>query len=149
MVEVMRRHSKQSRLVFDRFARMDRAATDARPRKEASHSIRRRTHKLNHRVDTLTLAQLIAEYEAGTSSRQLERHFGISRASIIKLLREADVPIRYQGMSPEQIDEAARLYVDGWSLGRIGDKLGVDHGTVWRRLREHGVKMRDAHGRER
>ena len=87
--------------------------------------------------------QIIAEYNAGASSRQLEKHFDISRASIVKLLREANVAIRYQRMSPEQIDEAVRLYVDGWLLVRIGDKLGVNHGTVWRRLRERGVRMRN------
>jgi hypothetical protein len=54
-----------------------------------------------------------------------------------------------QGLSPKQIEEAVRLYEAGWSLARIGTKLGVDAGTVQAGLRERGVKMRDAHGRAR
>ncbi|RQM34890.1 helix-turn-helix domain-containing protein [Rhodococcus ruber] len=109
----------------------------------------RKLHKLDQRVHSLTVRQLAAEYEAGASTRQLEKHFGISRASIVKLLRDAGVSIRYQGMSSAQIDEAVRLYGDGLSLARIGEELGVDPGTVWRRLRERDVPMRDMHGRER
>lgn len=41
------------------------------------------------------------------------------------------------------------MYRSGQSLAAIGVHLGVDHGTVWRQLRKHGVKMRDTHGQER
>jgi len=58
--------------------------------------------------------------------------------------------MRMHGLSPEQIEEAVRLYEAGWSLARIGTKLGVDAGTVQARLRERGMRMRmrDAQGRE-
>ncbi|MGH3518344.1 MAG: hypothetical protein ACRDQ7_13175 [Haloechinothrix sp.] len=36
-----------------------------------------------------------------------------------------------------------RLYEDGWSLGRIGEQLGVTVRTVQLRLRERGVETRD------
>jgi DNA invertase Pin-like site-specific DNA recombinase len=52
-------------------------------------------------------------------------------------------------MSPEQIDEAVRLYQDGWSLARIGERMGVNDMTVWRRLQERGVRMRPRQGGKR
>lgn len=76
--------------------------------------------------------------------------FDLSKGSVLKVLREAGVTMRNQGLRCEQIGEAQRLYEDaGWSLARIGEKFGVDHGTVWRQLRKRGVQMRDAHGREK
>jgi hypothetical protein len=57
--------------------------------------------------------------------------------------------MRMRGLSPEQIDEAVGLYEAGWSLVRIGDRMGVDDLTVLHRLRERGVRTRDPQGRER
>jgi DNA-directed RNA polymerase specialized sigma24 family protein len=56
------------------------------------------------------------------------------------------VPIRMRGLSPEQIDEAVRLYEAGWSLARIGDRMGVNDMTVRQRLLERGVQMRPKRG---
>lgn len=48
-----------------------------------------------------------------------------------------------------QVEEAAHLYRQGWSLARLGERFEVDSTTVWRALRAQGVRMRDSHGRER
>jgi hypothetical protein len=57
--------------------------------------------------------------------------------------------MRRQGLSPKQIYETVRLYEAGWSLARIGERIGVDPTTALHRLRDCGVKTRDTHGRER
>ncbi|MGH4007488.1 MAG: hypothetical protein ACRDTH_04860 [Pseudonocardiaceae bacterium] len=54
-----------------------------------------------------------------------------------------------RGLSPEQVDEAVRLYESGWSLAWIGQRLGINGTTVLNRLWERGVRTRDAQGRER
>jgi len=46
-----------------------------------------------------------------------------------------------------QVDEAVRLYEEGWSLAWVGERIGVTARTVQLRLREAGVRMRDTHGR--
>lgn len=33
-------------------------------------------------------------------------------------------------LTPEQIDEAKRLYADGWSFARIGDRIGCDYKKI-------------------
>lgn len=65
------------------------------------------------------------------------------------LLKRQGVELRRRGLGAEQIDEAVRLYGEGWSLMRIGARFKVDSTTVWHRLRERGVRMRDVQGRER
>jgi hypothetical protein len=44
------------------------------------------------------------------------------------------------------VDEAGRLYAEGWSLPRLGRKYGVHHVTVLRALRVRGVQIRPRPG---
>jgi hypothetical protein len=104
--------------------------------------------KLDQRLKPETVAEIVARYEAGEPSTALASTFAINKNSVIKLLREADVPIRKQGLTNDQIAEAVQLYASGQSLAKIGTHLAVDHGAVWRQLRKRGVKMRDSHSRE-
>lgn len=92
---------------------------------------------------------LIAGYQAGATVYQLGERFGIDRKTVSQVLRHHEVPMRRRVLSPEQIDEAAQLYGRGWSLARIGKKMGVAPTTVHNRLRERGVRIRDTQGRDR
>ena len=47
---------------------------------------------------------------------------------------------------PLQLDEATRLYEQGWSLARLGDRFGVDAETVRRALRKAGIPLRARNG---
>jgi hypothetical protein len=79
--------------------------------------------------------------------RNSSRPMKLARRCTSSLL--GSVRMRMRGLSPEQIDEAVRLYEAGWSLARIGDRMEVDDMTVLHRLRDRGVKTRDPQGRER
>jgi len=57
--------------------------------------------------------------------------------------------MRRRGLAPHQIDEAVRLYEGGWSLARIGERMGINPTTVLTKLQGRGVRMRDTQGRER
>lgn len=105
--------------------------------------------KLSQRMDHSTVNQLIKDYESGKSSQELARRYNLNKGSVIKLLRQAGITIRNQGLTDQKVAEATQLYKSGLSLADIGTRFGVDHGTVWRALKKHGVKMRDTHGRER
>lgn len=52
-------------------------------------------------------------------------------------------------MTGADVTQAAQPYEDGWSLARIGERLGVTATTVHRRLRERKVTMRIATGAAR
>ena len=88
--------------------------------------------KLNQRLKPNAIAEIVEHYQAGECSTSIATTFNISKGSVIKLLREAGVQIRNQGLTDEQIAEAVRLYESGLSLAKIGAKVGVDHGTVRR-----------------
>jgi len=66
---------------------------------------------------------------------QLGGQFGIDRRRVSRILHRHGVPMRRRGLSLCQIDEAVRLYGEGWSLARIGGQMGVDPTTVLAGLR--------------
>jgi DNA-binding CsgD family transcriptional regulator len=88
-------------------------------------------------------------YRAGATVYELGDRFGIDRRTVSKILKHYGVAMRRRGLSREQVDEAVRLSGAGWSLARIGERIGVDPTTVLNRLRDCGVKTWDAQGRER
>jgi hypothetical protein len=59
-----------------------------------------------------------------------------------------DVADARRSPSPDQVDDA-HLYNLGWSLARVGERLGVDHTTVLAKLREHGIPDPRPHGQPR
>ncbi|OXM68242.1 hypothetical protein CF165_13940 [Amycolatopsis vastitatis] len=81
---------------------------------------------------------------------ELGDRFGIERRTVSAILHRHGVSMRRRGLSPEQVDDAIHLYKLGWSLARVGDRLGVNHTTVLNKLRERGIPTRDSHsGRRR
>jgi len=57
--------------------------------------------------------------------------------------------MRRRGLTDDQINDAKRLYQQGWSLARIGNHMNVTADTVRARLLERDVTMRDTQGRPR
>lgn len=55
--------------------------------------------------------------------------------------------MRRRGLTDEQAEDAERLYHQGSSLARIGDRMDVAADTVRKHLLDRGVTMRDTHGR--
>lgn len=95
------------------------------------------------------MQQLIEGYQAGATVYELGDQFGIERRTVSAILHRHGVPMRRRGLSGEQIDDAVRLYNQGWSLARIGARMDVAAGTVRQRLHERGVTMRDTQGQPR
>lgn len=92
---------------------------------------------------------LIASYAAGATVYELADQFSVNRKTVSRALHRKQVPMRMAGLKDHQIEEAARLYDDCWSLSQIGERMRVDARTVHRRLQERDVPMRDTHGRDR
>ncbi|WP_020500970.1 hypothetical protein [Sciscionella marina] len=95
------------------------------------------------------MQQLIEGYRSGSTVYELGDQFGIERRTVSAILHRRGVPMRRRGLSEEQIDDAVRLYNQGWSLARIAARMDVAAGTVRQRLHERGVTMRDNQGQLR
>jgi transcriptional regulator of aromatic amino acid metabolism len=89
---------------------------------------------------------IVQKYDSGETTQQIGAHFGISKTRVATVLREEGVTIRRQGLSDEQIRDAARLYAQGASLAQIGARFGVSHTTAAAALRRQGIKLRPRPG---
>jgi hypothetical protein len=87
----------------------------------------RQRQRAEDRLGADGVARLIADYQAGRSTKWLQRTYGLSQGGVLRLHDVAGVPRRKRGLSNEQVEEAIRLYAAGWSLTRIGDYFGKDH----------------------
>lgn len=91
---------------------------------------------------------LIEEYQAGASTPQLARKYGMHHAAIQGRLKRAGIklrPARARALydCAERTNEAVRLYTqEGLSMASIARRIGVSHSTVQRALAERGVATR-------
>jgi hypothetical protein len=85
------------------------------------------------------VAQLCADYQAGRSTKWLQRTYSLSQGAVLRLLEVNGIPRRQRGLTNIQVQQAAELYLRGWSLTRLGDPLGKDHTVVRNALARAGV----------
>jgi hypothetical protein len=92
------------------------------------------------RLSPAELATLIAEYQAGARVCELAKNYELHRTTVARHVARAGKtrPV----MIEAQIDEAVRLYRDGWTLHNLGQHLGVADQTIRRVLVERAVTIR-------
>ena len=50
--------------------------------------------------------------------------------------------MRVQGITPEDVEEAVRLYKTGFTIRQVVEQIGYSYGTIRTILHESGVVMR-------
>ncbi|MEV7757809.1 hypothetical protein AB0O16_07725 [Microbacterium sp. NPDC089180] len=88
-------------------------------------------------------AEVARRYESGATTTQLARDYGVAKSTIIGILRDKDVVVRRQPLTPEQVREAAHLYRDGLSLSQVATQLGVNQETMRVAIIKAGVALRE------
>lgn len=109
-------------------------------------SAHRPPHRLDRKVSPEIAAQLVADYESGVSSTHLTMIYSLGKGTVLKLLNEAGVQMRHQGLSEKNLEEAATLYREGWSLPQVAERFGCSVGSVRKEFRTHGVKIQPPNG---
>ncbi|WP_418001557.1 hypothetical protein ACNO8X_14565 [Mycobacterium sp. PDNC021] len=69
------------------------------------------TRKLDRRLSSDTVAELVAAYQSGVSTNQLCEQYSISKGGVLKLLADHGVAMRQQPMTDAEINQAVHLYV--------------------------------------
>lgn len=142
LVGVVERYSRRSDMLrrFEKLPRQGQAGQSDRVDTAVY-----RPYRLCHRFGEDTGAQLVRDYMDGIPTTQLIKIYGLSKASVLKLLQEADVTMRRQGLDDLQTAEAVRLYCSGLSLVRVGETIGFGPSSVANALRAAGVPLRGRH----
>lgn len=102
-------------------------------------------YRLHQRLDAAIPAELVRNYQDGTPTTELMKTYRLSKTSVLKLLQEAGVCMRRQGLDDEQTEEAIRLHSSGLSLVRVGELIGFGPTSVANALRAAGVRLRGRH----
>lgn len=126
----------------DRFSKVITKIQAAPVRRPQAGSSSVKPRRLDRRLTVETIAELVAAYEAGTSTPELCKRYELSKGGVLKLLGEAGVTMRKQPMTDEQTEMAVKLYGEGRSLQAIGDQLGKAKSSVREVLLAQGVRMR-------
>jgi hypothetical protein len=66
--------------------------------------------RLDIRLDERLVQQLLADYQAGSTGRQLAKRYGLARSTVIGLLRKHGIEIRYPRVTPTEQAEMVALY---------------------------------------
>lgn len=101
-----------------------------------------RVHATTRRLTTDVRMQLAADYRAGHSTPWLMRTYSLGKGSVLRILSDAHVEMRGQGLSDEQIVRAAKLYQSGSSLMALTRQFDASAETIRQALRAAGVQMR-------
>lgn len=147
MVEVLHAYSNKARHYLYHLDQIVEAAkTTPKTQKRRKRPVKS-SAKLIYRISRHQIAAMTAHYKQGWSSQRLAKTYGVSKTSVVQLLRDAGVPIRRQGLTAEQAKEAARLYRAGQSLARLGERFVVSPGCVRQSLVKQGVRIRQSWSR--
>ena len=107
------------------------------------------TRSLRRRLAPRVVEELTTRYAAGEAIRALSREYGVSRSGLCQLLLRDGVALRRQGITPEDADEAVRLYQDGFTIRQVVDRVGHSYGTIRKVLHQHGVALNASESRNR
>ena len=136
MVEVVSRYSKlPAPLLLGSSKSLSCPAVHSAPR----------VHALHRRLSQEIRDQLLADYQAGISAKQLAGRYQLSRSSIRVLLRESGLPQRYQAMTETETNQAVELYGAGSTIAEVAAVLGRPCSTIQTALARRGVARRSRH----
>lgn len=111
-------------------------AKGSSPSKEVAHPF------LKRRLTAETIETIVARRKAGEKVKVLCKEYGISESGLGDLLVRAEAPVRIIPITPEDINEAVRLYESGLTVKEVVKQIGYSIRTIRRVLHERGVTMR-------
>ena len=98
------------------------------------------------RLSLADRARVVERYEAGEASTSLAAELGVAKSTILAILREANVVVRRQPLTPQQVSEAAALYGSGCSMSQVAARMSHKQDTIRLALKAVGVRMRPPTG---
>ncbi|NYE95151.1 hypothetical protein FHU41_001372 [Psychromicrobium silvestre] len=143
IVEVLPAYSNRGRHYETRFDKILATTTNLAAPRRSRKLTAKYSAKIVHRLTAADQSDIAARYQQGRSSRQLAETYGISKTSIIIVLREAGVPIRRQGLGDFQTGDITERYRAGASLAAIGKVHGVSADTVRKLLLKQRITLRN------
>lgn len=100
-----------------------------------------------HHLATHEIEELVADYQTGSTAKELGDRWGVHRTTVAALLKARGVQLRNRPLDEAELSSAIGLYQSGLSLATVGQRLARDPNSVRMVLLRAGVPRRDTHGR--
>jgi hypothetical protein len=100
-------------------------------------------------LSTFELARIRVGYESGATTAELGRQFGVDRQTIQRRLRAMGVRMYGSSLTPDEVEDATKLYEAGNPVATVAAVLGRGESGVRNALIRAGVKQRNTHGHVR
>jgi transposase-like protein len=97
---------------------------------------------LRFRLSQAERERLVQDYVSGMPTTQLTQQYGLAKGTVLRILADADVSMRRQGVGEEDVARLADLYEQGLSVASVATQLGYAPTSVARALRRAGVELR-------
>ena len=123
-----------------------RLASQASDQPKRRSETPRRSHKLEQWASSDLMAAVVRDYQAGIPTTQLTGDYDLGKSSVLRILHEAGVAMRRQGLDPAHVEAAAELYRAGQSLATVGRQIGCGPDNLRKALITHGVIIRPRRG---
>lgn len=131
------------RSIRDEAARAQTKTNDTSPDAAQTNAPRKKWTRLSG----TQRREVIARYQAGEHTTALAKEYDVAKATILGVLRDSNIVVRRQPLTPDQIARAVQLYADGNSVATIGEALHAGSETIRRALIAEGEKLRPRPGR--
>jgi len=92
------------------------------------------------------LEQIVSRFREGMPMKVIAVDLQIDRRKVRKVLYEAGAARPRTRLTVAQIADAARMYEEGASLARVGERFAVSAGTMRAKLLTAGVEIRPRAG---
>jgi hypothetical protein len=86
-------------------------------------------HRPSTRLSAEQIDDVVQRYEARESARTLAAESGVAPSALLRLLRERNVVVRRQVVTPDQEETMARDYEAGMTMAELEEKRGLSHGA--------------------
>lgn len=105
---------------------------------------RRVLQRPNRKLSPAEIDQLVADYQAGICLTKLGERYGLHRQTAKAHLERRAISIRSElpALTPDQIQDAGRLYESGLSLVQVSARFEVAPNTLRRSLGRAGFRIR-------
>lgn len=114
-----------------RYAKMPALRVDlARRRSPDPSAAQPQVYEVRTRLGPATIAQLVAEYEAGEHTTDLVAKYRVGKGTVIEILHNHGVQMRRQGLAEAHLAAATERYLAGGSPVQIAAQFGCSPNAV-------------------
>ncbi len=131
MVESMGRYLKQADQL-NRCKTIQLFSSQTIPK--LAHARLSQAGRVFYRLSPQTVAAVVADYAAGQSGDQVAAKYGISRFTVLKLVRAAGVAVRYERLTERDKRAILELRTSGTPIIHIAEHIERSPSAVWHYL---------------